>query len=80
MSGHLELDSTQLEQVAINRNWSEQQTHNAKRIIDGGMGTNYGFKDYQEVSFGRPGEGDMDGYGWVYHIYNERVDELESII
>jgi len=79
MSGHLELDSTPLDQVARDRAWSPQQTHNAKRIIDGGLGSNYGYKEYEEVRFGTP-EGGLEGYGWVYHLYNERIPDLESIL
>jgi hypothetical protein len=60
MSGHLKIDATRLGELAHSRNWSEQQINNAKRIIDGGMGTTYGFK--------------------VYYLYNERVEELESLI
>jgi hypothetical protein len=80
MSGHLELDSTKLEQVAQNRGWSDARIHNAKRIIDGGMGSNYGYKEYEETSFGDPDEGGMEGFGWVYHLYNERIEDLESLI
>lgn len=80
MSGHLELNSTRLEQVAERRNWTDSQTYNARRIIDGGMGSNYGYKEYEETSFGKEDEGGLDGFGWVYHLYDERVDELESLI
>ncbi|MGH9822169.1 MAG: hypothetical protein ACREDR_02760 [Blastocatellia bacterium] len=80
MSGHLELNSKQLEQVAQTRNWTEQQVYNARRIIDGGMGENYGFKEYGETSFGSEGDGGLDGFGWVYHLYDDRIDELEALI
>jgi hypothetical protein len=79
MSGHLELDSTPLEQVARDRAWTQQQTYNAKRIIDGGLGSNYGYKEYEEVKFGNSEVG-LEGYGWVYHLYNERIQDLESIL
>jgi len=79
MSGHLELDATPLEQVGRDRGWTPQQVHNAKRIIDGGLGSNYGFKEYEEVKFGSS-EGSLEGYGWVYHLYDERVTDLESIL
>ena len=80
MSGHLELNSKKLEEVARNRNWTEQQIYNARRIIDGGMGENYGFKEYSETSFGPEDEGGLDGYGWVYHLYDDRIGELEALI
>ncbi|HYL98624.1 MAG TPA: hypothetical protein VEZ90_06695 [Blastocatellia bacterium] len=80
MSGHLELNSKQLEEVARNRNWTEQQIYNARRIIDGGMGSNYGFKEYGETSFGQADEGGLDGFGWVYHLYDDRIEELEALI
>jgi hypothetical protein len=80
MSGHLELDSTRLDQVARKRNWSEAQIHNAKRIIDGGMGSNYGHKEYEETNFGSPEDGGLEGFGWVYHLYDERIEDLESLI
>jgi len=80
MAGHLELDSTRLEEVARNRNWSEPQVYNAKRIIDGGLGSGYGYKEYEETSFGEADEGGLEGYGWVYHIYNERIDDFESLL
>jgi hypothetical protein len=77
MSGHLKIDATLLTSIARTRGWSEERTNNAKRIIDGGMGTNYGFKEYEETSIEDSG---MEGFGWVYYLYNERLDELESII
>jgi hypothetical protein len=80
MSGHLELESSPLDSVAKARDWSEQQIYNAKRIIDGGMGSNYGYKEYEETTFGQQSEGELEGYGWVYHLYNERIDELESLL
>ena len=80
MSGHLELESTRLEEAAKNRNWSEAQVYNAKRIIDGGLGETYGYKEYQETSFGEAEDGGLEGYGWVYHIYNERIDDFESLL
>jgi hypothetical protein len=80
MSGHLKIDATRLGELAHSRNWSDQQINNAKRIIDGGMGTTYGFKEYEETTLGEPEDGGMEGFGWVYYLYNERVEELESII
>jgi len=80
MSGHLELEALPLDKVAESRNWSEQQVYNARRIIDGGMGSNYGYKEYQETSFGNAGEGEMDGFGWVYHLYVERINDLQDLI
>jgi hypothetical protein len=79
MSGHLKLDATRLKEVASGRGWSEQQVNNAKRMIDGGMGTTYGFKEYEETTFG-DSDGGMEGFGWVYYLYNERLEELEAII
>ena len=80
MAGHLELDSTRLEEVARNRGWSDSQVYNARRIIDGGLGTSYGYKEYEETSFGEDADGGLEGFGWVYHLYNERVEEIESLI
>jgi len=80
MSGHLELESIRLNEVAQSRNWSEQQVYNAKRIIDGGMGANYGYKEYEETSFGEADDGGLEGYGWVYHLYSERIDDLQSLL
>jgi hypothetical protein len=80
MSGHLELESSPLQQVAQSRNWTAQQVYNAKRIIDGGVGSNYGYKEYEETSVGNAGEGEMEGFGWVYHLYNERIDDLLPLI
>jgi hypothetical protein len=80
MSGHLDLESLTLEQVAKGRNWTEQQVYNAKRIIDGGVGSNYGYKEYEETSIGNAGEGEMEGFGWVYHLYIERIDDLLPLI
>jgi hypothetical protein len=80
MSGHLELESSPLQEVARIRNWSEQQVYNAKRIIDGGMGSQYGYKEYGETQFGEADDGGLDGFGWVYHLYKERVADLEILL
>lgn len=79
-SGSLREDSSPLIEVARNRGWSDQQAYNARRLIDGGLGLKYGFKEYQETNFGGPDEEGLEGYGWVYYLYDERVEELESII
>jgi hypothetical protein len=80
MSGHIKIEATLLREVAAARRWSEQQANNARRIIDGGMGTAYGFKEYEETTFGETDDGGMEGFGWVYYLYNERLEELEAII
>jgi hypothetical protein len=80
MTGHLQLDASPIRQVAQQRNWSDQQLYNAKRIIDGGLGLQFGFKEYEETQIGEPDEGGLEGFTWVYYLYNERVDELENLI
>jgi hypothetical protein len=64
-----------LDEVARARGWSEGQIYNAKRLIDGGMGERLGYKAFEETTI----EGEA-GEGWVYYLYEERVDEVAELI
>ena len=41
-AGHQELGAVRLAEAARTRGWSDAQTHNAQRLIDGGMGERLG--------------------------------------
>ncbi len=78
-SGHQELGAIPLEAVARARGWSDGQTYNAKRLIDGGMGERLGYKAFEETSLGG-GEEELAGEGWVYYLYEDRVAEVADLI
>jgi hypothetical protein len=79
-SGHQELGAIPLDQVARARGWSEGQTYNAKRLIDGGMGERLGYKVFEETSFAGGEEDAVAGEGWVYYLYEDRVEEVAELI
>jgi hypothetical protein len=78
-SGHQELGAVALADVARARGWSEAQTYNAKRLIDGGMGERLGYKSFEETTFGGDEEA-LEGEGWVYYLYEERLEEVAELI
>jgi len=78
-AGHQERGAVPLAEVARTRGWSEAQTYNAQRLIDGGMGERLGYKSFEETTFGR-GEEALEGEGWVYYLYEERVEEVAELI
>jgi hypothetical protein len=78
-SGHQELGAVPLAEVARARGWSDAQTYNAKRLIDGGMGERLGYKSFEETTFGGD-EQALEGEGWVYYLYEERVEEVAELI
>ena len=78
-AGHQELGAVRLVEAARMRGWSDAQTYNAQRLIDGGMGERLGYKSFEETTFGGGNEA-LEGEGWVYYLYQERVEEVEGII
>jgi len=78
-AGHQERGAVGLAEVARARGWSGAQTYNAQRLIDGGMGERLGYKSFEETTFGR-GEEALEGEGWVYYLYEERVEEVAELI
>ena len=66
-------------EAARARCWSDAQMHNAQRLIDGGMGERLGFKSFEETTFGDGTEA-LEGEGWVYYLYEERIEEVEGLI
>ena len=74
-TGHEQLGAMPLEEVARARGWSDGQTYNAKRLIDGGMGERLGYKSFEETTVA----GDA-GEGWVYYLYEDRVAEVTELI
>jgi hypothetical protein len=78
-AGHSELGALPMAEVARTRGWSEAQTYNARRLIDGGLGNRLGYKSFEETTFGDAGEA-LEGEAWVYYLYEERVDEVQALI
>jgi len=78
-AGHQNLGAVRLAEVARARGWSDAQTANAKRLIDGGMGERLGYKSFEETTFGG-GEEALEGEGWVYYLYEERLEEVAELI
>jgi hypothetical protein len=78
-AGHQNLGAVRLAEVARARGWSDAQTSNAKRLIDGGMGERLGYKSFEETTFGG-GEEALEGEGWVYYLYEERLEEVAELI
>ena len=68
-----------LAEVVRARGWSSAQTYNAQRLIDGGMGERLGYKSFEETTFGDGGQ-ELEGEGWVYYLYEERLEEVEGLI
>ena len=79
-TGHQELGAVPLDQVARTRGWSDGQIHNARRLLDGGMGERLGYKSFEETTLGGQGEEGLEGEGWVYYLYEDRVDEVSELI
>ena len=79
-SGYQELGTVALAAVARARGWSDAQTYNAQRLIDGGMGERLGYKSFEETTFGGGSEEALEGEGWVYYLYEERVEEVAELI
>lgn len=77
--GHEELGAIGIAGVARARGWTEAQLYNAQRLIDGGMGERLGYKSFEETTFGED-EDALEGEGWVYYLYEDRVDEVEALI
>jgi hypothetical protein len=69
-----------LEEVARARGWSQGQTHNAKRLIDGGMGERLGYKVFEETGLAGDGPEAVPGEAWVYYLYEDRVAEVAELI
>ena len=78
-AGHQELGAVRLAEAAGTRGWSDAQTYNAQRLIDGGMGERLGYKSFEETTFG-DGEEALEGEAWVYCLYEERLEEVEGLI
>ncbi len=78
-AGHQERGAVPLAEVARTRGWSDAQTYNAQRLIDGGMGERLGYKSFEETTFGGGTEA-LEGEGWVYYLYEERVEEVAELI
>jgi len=78
-SGHLELGAVRMDEVARARGWSEAQTYHARRLIDGGMGERLGYKSFEETTFGDGGDA-IEGEGWVYYLYSDRIEEVEELL
>jgi hypothetical protein len=66
-------------EAARARGWTEAQLYNARRLIDGGMGERLGYKSFEETTIGED-EDALEGEGWVYYLYEDRVDEIEALI
>jgi hypothetical protein len=79
-SGHQELGAVPLDEVARARGWSDGQTHNAKRLIDGGMGERLGYKSFEETTVAGEGAEALAGEGWVYYLYEDRIAEVAELI
>lgn len=79
-TGHQDLGAIPLEEVARARGWSEGQTYNAKRLIDGGMGERLGYKSFEETTFAGDEPEAVAGEGWVYYLYEDRVAEVADLI
>lgn len=79
-TGHQDLGAVLLEDVARARGWSEGQTHNAKRLLDGGMGERLGYKSFEETTVAGDGPEAVEGEGWVYYLYEERIAEVSDLI
>lgn len=77
--GHHELGAVRMVDAARTRGWSDAQTYNAQRLIDGGMGQRLGYKSFEETTFGADDEA-LEGEGWVYYLYEERIEEVEGLI
>jgi hypothetical protein len=69
-----------LEEVARARGWSPGQTYNAKRLIDGGMGERLGYKVFEETDLAGGEQEAVEGEGWVYYLYDDRVAEVAELI
>ena len=79
-SGYQELGTVALAAVARARGWSDAQTYNAQRLIDGGVGSASATKSFWRPRFGGGSEEALDGEGWVYYLYEERVEEVAELI
>jgi hypothetical protein len=79
-TGHQELGALPLGEVARARGWSEGQTYNAKRLIDDGMGERLGYKVFEETSRAGGGQEAVEGEGWVYYPYEDRIAEVAELI
>lgn len=78
-TGHEDLAAVPLAAVARARGWSDAQVYNARRLIDGGLGERLGYKSFEETTFGED-EDALEGEGWVYYLYEERVQEVHDLI
>jgi hypothetical protein len=78
-AGHEDLAAVPMAAVARARGWSDAQVHNARRLIDGGMGARLGYKSFEETTFGED-EDALEGEAWVYYLYEERLGELQDLI
>lgn len=79
-TGHQELGTVPLDQVARVRGWSDGQIHNARRLIDGGMAERLGYKSFEETTLAGEGPQAVAGEGWVHYLYEDRVEEVEALI
>jgi len=79
-TGHQELGAVPLDQVARTRGWSDGQIHNARRLLDGGMGERLGYKSFEETTLEGHGEEGLAGEGWVYYLYEDRVEEVAELL
>ena len=44
------------------------------------MGERLGYKSFEETTFGGGNEEALEGEGWVYYLYEERVEEVSELI
>ncbi len=78
-TGHEDLAAVPLAAAARARGWSDAQVYNARRLIDGGLGERLGYKSFEETTFGDD-EDALEGEGWVYYLYEERIQEVHDLI
>jgi hypothetical protein len=79
-AGHQELGAVPLDRVARARGWSEGQIHNARRLLDGGMGERLGYKSFEETTVAGEDEEAVAGEAWVYYLYEDRIAEVSDLI
>jgi hypothetical protein len=79
-SGHQQLGAVPLDAVARARGWSDGQIHNARRLIDGGMGDRLGYKSFEETTVAGDDAEALAGEAWVYYLYEDRVEEVADLI
>jgi len=43
------------------------------------MGERLGYKSFEETTFGSGGDA-LEGEGWVYYLYSDRIEEVEGLL